>query len=72
METSPNKVDCAYVNFLINKPKRALLSKFKFLFALKFNCLKVNFIHKYQNLVISKSGKSHNKIVNLEVENFEL
>ena len=31
----------------------------------------VNFINKYQNLVISKSGKNHNKIVNLKVENFE-
>ena len=27
--------------------------------------------NKYQNLVISKSEKSHNKIVKFEVENFE-
>ena len=26
---------------------------------------------KYQNLVISNSGKSHNKIVKLKVENFK-
>ena len=26
---------------------------------------------KYQNLVISKSGKSHNKIVKIVVKNFE-
>ena len=33
---------------------------------------RVNFISKYQNLVISKSGgKSHYKIVQLEVENCE-
>ena len=31
----------------------------------------VNFINKYQNLVISKSGKSHIKIVKFEVESFE-
>ena len=32
----------------------------------------VNFINKYKNLVISKSGKSHNKIAKFEVENLKL
>ena len=32
----------------------------------------VNFINKYQNLVISKSGKSNFKIIKFEVENFEV
>ena len=43
---------------LINKPKMAPFSEFKFLFALKFNFNGDNFINKYQNLVISKSGKT--------------
>ena len=30
----------------------------------------VNFINKYQNLVISNSGKKSFKIVKIEVENF--
>ena len=34
--------------------------------------MEVNFINKYQNLVISKSGKSHIKIVQFEVENLKL
>ena len=29
------------------------------------------FYRKYQKMVISKSGKSHNKIKKIEVENFE-
>ena len=33
--------------------------------------MRVNFINKYPNLVITKSGKNHTKIVKLEVENFE-
>ena len=31
----------------------------------------VDFIQKYKNLVISKSGKSHIKIIKIEVENLE-
>ena len=31
----------------------------------------VHFKNKYQTLVISRSEKSHNKIVKIEVENFE-
>ena len=31
----------------------------------------LNFINKHHKLVISKSGKSHHKIVKLEVKNFE-
>ena len=31
-----------------------------------------NVINKYQNLVFSKSGKSHIKVVKFEVENLKL
>ena len=31
----------------------------------------VNFVNKYKKLVISKSGKSHNDNVKIEVQNFE-
>ena len=49
--------------FFINKPKMARFSKFKYLFALKLNFNGDQFHKKYQNMVISRSGKSHNKIV---------
>ena len=39
----------------------------KYIFTLLF--IRVNFINNYQNLVISKSGKSHYKIVKLENKN---
>ena len=42
---------------------------FKFTIAIKLNLMGVNFILKYQNLVISKSGKRY-KNVKFESENF--
>ena len=60
-----------------NKPKMVRFLKFKFLFILKLNFNGGQFYKKYQNLVILKSGKSHNKVallsicvVKFEVENF--
>ena len=41
--------------------------KFKFLLTLKLSFIGRQFIKKYQNLVISKRGKSHTKIVKLQV-----
>ena len=45
--------------------------KFTFLFASKLNYKRGQFFNKYQNLDISKSRKSHNRAVKLEVENVE-
>ena len=42
-----------------NKPNMALLFKFKFLIAFLMG---VNFINKYQNLVILKSGNDERRI----------
>ena len=44
---------------------------FKFLIALKLNLKGFYFSNKCTNLFFSKSGKSHYKILKLEVENFE-
>ena len=44
--------------------------KIKFLITLKLNFNGVNSKNKFQNLVISKSGKSYNKMVTLEVIKF--
>ena len=52
-----------------NKPKITLFLKLEFLMALKLKLNGVKFMKKYQNLFISKSGKSHIKIVKFEVEN---
>ena len=40
----------------------ARFSKFKLLFALKSNFNEINFLKKYENLVIKKVEKSHNII----------
>ena len=61
----------AQVKFLINKQTMAWFLKFKCLYALKLNFNGGQFKKKHQNLVISKSGKSHNKIVKFEVDNFK-
>ena len=49
----------------------SLFLKLKCLFEFKLNLNGVNFNNKYQNLFISKSGKSHYNIVNFEIENVE-
>ena len=43
--------------------------KITFLIAIKLNFIGVIFINKYQNLIISKSGKKSFKIVKFDVEN---
>ena len=45
--------------------------KFEFLIALELNFNGSQIYKKYKNLVISKSGKSHYKIIKFEVEHFE-
>ena len=45
--------------------------KITFLIAIKLNFIGVIFINKYQNLIISKSGKKSFKIVKFDVENVE-
>ena len=54
-----------------NKPKMAQFLKFEFLIALELNFNGSQIYKKYKNLVISKSGKSHYKIIKFEVEHFE-
>ena len=46
----------------------ARFSKFKFLFTLKLNCNGVNFMKKYQNLVISKSWNEIKVWMNAKIE----
>ena len=52
-----------------NKPKMAWF--FKIQVALKLNFIEGQFFNKYQNLDVSKSGKSNIEIVKFRVQNFQ-
>ena len=67
---SGNNSEQGLSKYLIDEPKMAQFSKFKFIFVLKWNFNGgegVNFIKKYENLVISKCRKSQIKLKWLRV-----